>query len=582
MKLFRIFFCLGATALAFSAAATETAQSPARKRAPVVRPAEPATPAFVPPQASSASGQTTRAVFQILLAEIALQRGDTELSSKAYADLALRTRAPEVLERSIEVAGYARDFDLAIESARLWLEIEPESKQAHYLLTSALILSNRLDALAPELVRMLENDREALPQNILGLNRMFAGNPDRAAVFQLIEEIVKPFADLPEAHYAIAVAANAAKESGRAMSAVQRALELRPDWEMAAFLQGQLLLRESPAKAVLFLEQFVGNNPAAHEARLLLARALVAEKRYGDAQRHFKTLLEALPDNPEVLYPAAILSLQQNALDDAAALLDKFVALDVRDKNFAYYALGQIAEERKRPEEALSYYAKVGEGAQAIPARIRHARLLATRGRLDEARNQLHGVATETPDERIQLAVAEAGLLREAHQLQAAFDLLDEKLATHPEHPELLYESALLAEKLERFDLLEQRLRKLITLHPENAHAYNALGYSFAERGVHLDEARTLIEKALLLAPGDFSIIDSLGWVLFRQGDLDGALKQLERAYAGQHDPEIAIHLAEVLEALGRKEEALRLLRDAREKHPASQLLREALKKRAP
>jgi tetratricopeptide (TPR) repeat protein len=521
-------------------------------------------------------------VYQVLLAEIALQRGDAQLASTVYADLALRTNDPKVLERTVEVAGYARRFDLALDAARRWVEVDPESKRAQQLLVSVMILSNQFDDLAPTLVRMLETDRGALAENLLGLNRMFARNPDRAAVFRLVDKVCQPFFGTAEAHYAVAMAASSAGLRERALSETRRALELRPDWEMAALLEVQLLLRDSPGEAISLMRDFLTRNPQARDLELVLARVLIGERQYGEARRHFDVLLKEFPDSPEVVYPAAMLALQQNDRDFAETQLKHLLTLNLPDKNLAYYYLGQLAEDAKRNDEALAYYASVGAGEQYLAAQIRRARLFAAQGLLDAARSQLKQARTATPEERIQLLIAEAALLRDAKQTQAALDLLEQALSNDPDQPDLLYESALLAEKLGRMEILESRLRRLIELRPDSAQAYNALGYSYADRNLRLTEARELIEKALALSPDDTFIIDSLGWVLYRQGDLAGALSALERAYAQRDDPEIAAHLGEVLSTLGRADEARRILTEAHKKYPDSDTLTDAVKKFAP
>lgn len=554
----------------------------AKKRPSIVREAKrlPRTEATL--ESSSAELPPGQFVYQMLLAEIALQRGDLDLASKAYASLALRTRDPKVLERTIEVAGYARRFDLALEATRLWLEVEPESNRAQQLLVGMMILSNQLDELAPILVRMLENDKPTLEGNLLGLNRMFARNPDRLAVFRLVDQVCRPFFGLPEAHYAVAIAASSAGMRERAMAEIRRALELRPDWEAPAFLGGQLLARESPADAIDFMQDFVKRHPDAHDVRLQLARTLIAEKRYTEAKYHFDQLLIAAPDRPEIIYPVAILALQQGDKALAEEQLRRYVALDTVDKNIAYYYLGQIAEEDKRSDEALSFYTQVSSGDQRLPALIRSAHIMARQGKLGAARTLLGEAKTETKDERTQLSIAEASLLREAGQTSAAFALLDQALVSQPDNADLLYETALLAERLGRIELMESRLRKLIALRPDSAQAYNALGYSYAERNIRLPEARELIEKALQLSPQDSFILDSLGWVLFRQGDTDGALKHLEQAYSQRTDPEIAAHLGEVLWTLGRKDDARRLLLEAQKQHPDNDVLTDAVRKFAP
>jgi tetratricopeptide (TPR) repeat protein len=583
MKHIRRTLCLSALCLAcsFSAPAADDAVA-AKKRAQDARAAKRQAPAAPRPGDARDMDQPGQVVYQVLLAEIALQRGDLDLASKAYADLALRTRDPKVLERTVEVAGRARRFDLALEAARLWLDVEPSSKRAQQMLASVMILSNQLDDLAPNLIRMLETDPESLGENLLGLNRMFARNQDRQAVFRLIDKVCRPFFAAPEAHYAVSLAASSAGENERALAEVRRALELRPDWEMAALFEAQLLSRESGAAAISFLQDFVERHPKARDVQLHLARALIGEKRYGEAKRHFEQLLKDYPDRPEVVYPVAMLALQLDDRKLAEAQLKHLLTLDVPDKSVAYFYLGQIAEEDKRSDEALAYYAQVGSGEQYFAAQLRSAHLLAGQGKLDAARKLLADAKAETPDAQVQLLIAEASLLREAKQTQAALDLLDRALASQPEQPDLLYESALLAERLGRIDVLESRLRKLIALRPDSAQAYNALGYAYAERNLRLPEARDLIEQALKLAPDDAFILDSMGWVLYRQGDLPGALSYLERAYALRDDPEVAAHLGEVLWGLGRQSDARRTLLAAQQKYPANEALADAVKKFAP
>ena len=552
--------------------------TPAKKRPPAKEAKRPvaSNPKSASEQLIDQSGQQ---VFQVLVAEMALQLGDTNLATKAYSDLSLRTRDPRVLERTVEIAGYARRFDIALEAAKLWLDVEPDSVRAQQMLTSMLIMSNRMDELAPTLIRMLEMDRAALGANLLGLNRMFARNEDRVAVFNLIEKVCRPFFGVPEAHYAVAIAASSAAMHERAQAEANRALELRPEWEMAALLQAQIAARTSTAQAVAYLQAFVERNPMARDVHLQLARALVGEKRYDEARQHFNQLLQGFPDNPDVVYPVALLALQQNDLAVAETQFNHLLTLDIPDKSIAYYYLAQIAEEKGKLDEALGLYAKVESGDQMIQARMRSAQILAGQGKLDEARKLLSEASTGSEEQSIQFAIAEAALLRKAKQPQAAFDLLDARLENLPDNAELLYETALLAERLDQLEIMERRLRRLIELQPEHGQAYNALGYSFADRGIRLPEARELIDKALALMPNDTFILDSLGWVQYRQGDLAGALATLERAYGMRDDPEIGAHLGEVLWAIGRKDDAQKLLRAAQKKHPDNEPLADAVKK---
>ena len=583
MKLIQRTLCCTALAFVFglSAQAAELS-APTKKRTLPTREAKrPVRPDLVA-EAEQYNELLGQVAFQVVLAEVALQRGDPVFASKAYADLSLRTRDPEVLERTIQVAGYAGRLDLALEAACLWVQTDPSSTKAQRMLYSVMILSNQLDELAPSLIRMLEADRQSLGENLLGLNRMLARNPNRQAVFRLIEKVCRPFFGAPEAHYAVAMAAGSAGERERAQAEARRALELRPGWEMAALLRVQLMIPESPADAIDFMQEFLESSPKARELKLHLASALVGEKRFDEARRQFDQLLSDYPDRTEVVYPVAILALQQNDLELAEVQLKHLLTLDIPDKNHAYFFLGQIAEQKKNSDEAMAYYAQVAGDERYIAAQISRAHLLAAQGQLDAARKLLGEAKASSDEQRIQLSIAEAGLLREARQTHAAFYLLESLLQKNPNQPELLYETAILAERLGKIDILESRLRRLIKLRPESAQAYNALGYSFADRGLQLGEARELIEKALKLSPDDFFILDSMGWVLYRQGDLPGALTYLERAKSKRDDPEIAAHLVEVLWALGRHGDARRVWFEAQKKDPANEALGETIKKFMP
>jgi tetratricopeptide (TPR) repeat protein len=579
-----ILLCAALALALISLPVTAAGEAGAKKPRPTKR--EPRRPlpesVALRPDAHDYSDLSGQVVYQLLLAEVALQRGRKELASQAYADLALRTRDPGVIERATEVAGHARRMDLVLELARLWVEVQPDSKRAQQVLIGVLVLANQLDGMAPQLIRILEADPAALPANLLALNRMFARSPDRQAVLRLIREVCKPFLGLAEAHYAVAVAAAAAGERLPALGEVRRALELRPDWEMAALLEAQLLAQDSSTEAIAFLQRFVERHPAARDVQLQLARALVAEKRYSEAKHQFEQLLLAYPDHPDVVFPVAILALQENDTALAEKQLKHLLTLDFQQKSAAYYYLGQIAEEGKRTDEALGHYQQVEAGELYVPAQVRSAALLTRSGRLDEARQQLDQAAEKNPQFSVQLSIAEAALLRDAKQNEAAFELLDRELGKQPEQPDLLYESALMAEKIGRLELMESRLRKLIELQPESAQAYNALGYSYADRNLRLPEARQLLDKALLLSPEDPFILDSMGWLLYRQGDLEGALSYLQRAHGLRPDPEIAAHAGEVLWMLGRRNEALRTWQEAQKKDPSNEVLQRTMQRFVP
>lgn len=523
-----------------------------------------------------------RTVFQSLLGEFALQRGDLELGVTAWADLAKRTRDPKVLARATEVAAFARQYELALELVQAWLQVEPESTKAKQTLSSLLVLANRLDDLAPQIAKLLDEDKANLAGNLLHLNRMLARHSDKKAVQRLVDRVARPYASVPEAHLAMAQAAIGAADEARALDEAAQALQLRPDWEAAALLQAQLLARQNPATAIVALDAFVRLHPGARDARLSLARLLITDKRYPEARGHFDRLLKEVPDSPEVIYPAAMLALQQGDSDTGRQLLEKLLNSDFPDKSTLHFFIGQLDDEQRKPDSALAHYQQVTVGDQYIAARARAAQILQQQGKLAEARALLQNTQGNSPSEKSHLLLAESQLLREAGQNKEALALLERALIDQPNDIELLYEAALLAERQGQPEVLESRLRHLLRLRPDHPHALNALGYSWAERSINLGEAEILIGKALKLTPEDPFIMDSLGWVYFRQGRLPEALSTLEKAYALRADPEIAAHLGEVLWSLNRQAEARRLLQAAAKQHPDNQVLADIIKKLLP
>jgi tetratricopeptide (TPR) repeat protein len=518
-------------------------------------------------------------LYEFLLGEIALQRGDNGLAAQTFLDLAKRTRDPRVARRAVEVANQARMPELALEAAKTWHELDPSSSHALQVVAALFVASKRVDEALPYLEKLLGADGVNLENGFMQLNRLLAGNPDKAANLRVVRQLASRHPQLPQAHFAVAQASAAAGDEEAAVAAVRRAAALRPDWELAALLEAQIVQRRSAAAAAKVLGDFVAKNPNSREARLNYARVLVMDKRLPEARKQFEAVLAANPGNTEVIYAVGLLAFQLKDYPVAEDNMKRLLALGYRDANGVRYLLGQIAEEQKQWPQAVQWYERISEGEQVLPARMRTANAIAKQGKLEEARAFLKRVAADNPEEQAQLTVAEAQLLREANRNQDAFQVLGEALQKEPDQPELLYDYALTAEKLERYEVLESNLRKLMQVRPDHAHAYNALGYSFAERNLRLPEARKLIERALELAPDDYFIIDSLGWVLYREGDLKGAAEQLRRAYSGRPDAEIGAHLGEVLWVMGERDEANRIWQESLKSGPENETLQKTIKR---
>ena len=530
-----------------------------------------------PPAKLPQQDLSEQVLYSMLLGEIAAQRGEPASAAKTYLDLARQTRDPRIARRAVELAQLARTADIALDAAKVWHESDPESQQGLRTLTILLVSMKRVDDAEPYIARLLQGKDQA-PGGFMQLGQLLVQNADKTANLRVVRKLAEPYPNVPEAHFAIAQAAFAANDETTALLELTRAQSMRPGWDLPVIFEAQILRRRAPEEAIQRLGGFLDKYPTARDVRLNYARMLVGEKRYPEARTQFEKLLSLHKDDTEAIYGVGLLAMQAKDYATAEANLTKLLEVGFRDPNGLRFTLAQLAEEQKDWPRAIGWYDSIKRGEHAMPARLRTANALAKQGKLDEARKYLQAVNVGD-GERVQLQIAEAQLLREAELHKDAFDLLGKALEANPKQPDLMYDYALTAEKLNRMDLLETNLRELIQIKPDHAHAYNALGYSLADRNERLPEARKLIEKALELAPEDYYIMDSMGWVLYRMGDLKGAADQLRRAWQGRPDGEIGAHLGEVLWVLGERSQAEGIWREALEASPDSETLKKTIQR---
>ena len=553
-------------------------------------------------------GLTDQILYQYLISEIAGQRGRVGLALRGLTDLAQKTRDPRLARRAVEVAFQARELSLALDATTLWLELEPNSPVARQALSALVGTQGNLESARTSIAAMLAQPGKTTAV-LMQLNALLTRFPEKIEVVGAVKSLAAPYLKLPEAHYAIAVAHFSAKDNAAALTSANEALQRRANWQQAAILKSQVL-RESQDpniagnagdkardkaqnevderaddKAAAYLAQFLGKYPDANEVRQTYARLLVAMKSYLSAREQFKLAANRQPDDPEIPYAVGLLSQQIEDFADAEKQFKRVLELTPRDANPVYYNLGAVAEGQKSPTDALGWYRRIGSGEYFVNAQLKIAHILAKRDGIAVGRAHLRDAQAaeqDSPETRIQLVLAEAQLLRDTKANNEAFALLTEAIIKDPDTADLLYDRAMVAEKINKLDVMEADLRRVIELRPEHAHAYNALGYTFAERNHRLDEAFELVQKALKFAPNDVFIQDSLGWVQFRRGQVDEALKTLTNAYQARRDPEIAAHLGEILWAKGNHDEALKVWRGSLLENPDNEALALVMKKFAP
>lgn len=522
---------------------------------------------------------TPEILFKFLVAEVAGQRGSMGVAQSAYLDLARQTQDPRIARRATEISMFARDQAGALEAARIWAAGEPDSERPQQTLVVLLMNAGRLGEAEPILRTLLEKDAA---NGFMQLSALMGKLRDTQAAMEMAERLAAGYPALPEARFAVAQAAVSAGRPEAAIAALQQADMLRPGWEPAALLRAQILGKTSRADALNFMRDFLAIHPDAREVRLAYARTLVNASQFTEARAEFTRLTRDFPRNAEVSFAAGLLSLQMGDLEVARDLLTQTLEYGTRDPDTVHYYLGQVAEQMKQPDAAAAHYLEVKSGNYLVPARSRQATLLARAGKLNEARTLLAFTRGENDAQNVRLIQVQAELLRDSKEHATAFEVLSEGLKRFPDSAELLYDRAMVAEKLDKLDSLEADLRRVIVLRPDDAQAYNALGYTLADRTNRLAEAVILLDKALSLAPEDPFILDSVGWAQYRSGNLARAQEYLERAYKVRPDPEIAAHLGEVLWARGQRDEAGKLWQTSLQSHPHNEVLLETLHRLKP
>ena len=523
-------------------------------------------------------------MFKYLSAELADQRGNAFAAYSTMLSIARTTRDPRLARRAVEMAMKGKLVVEALKAARAWQEISPQSDEVAQLVLSLQLATNQTEEAKKVLAKRLAGaTAQSLPGTVAQVQRLLSRMTDKAKSASLLRELLEPYRDSLDVRLTLAQMAMVAGDQTLAVREARDALAKNPASELAALTLAQVTLDKT--EAATMLGAFLQKNPAAREVRMALGRMLFEQSKIPEAKKEFKVLLDQNPQDQTALYALGLLSVQVSDLADAETYLSAYIKNlqgkpdRERDATQALMVLTQIAEDRGDIASALQWINLVEPTGQNnyLGAVLKRAQLIAKDGKLAQARQILSEMDVESDDDRIRLIIGEAQLLRDANQLGESIRLLNEALDRFPDNTDLLYEQAMVVEKNNQFDLMEQSLRKIIALTPDNQHAYNALGYSFAERNVRLPEAYDLIKKALSLAPDDAYIMDSMGWVEFRLGRLESAEEILRRAYAIKPDAEVAVHLGEVLWMRGREEEAKKLWRIANGKDPKNESLKGTL-----
>ena len=516
--------------------------------------------------------------YQLLLGELHVQAGDPGTGYSLMLDAARKQRDALLYRRAVDVALQARSGEAALAAARAWAQDLPQSPEAHRFVLQILLALNRVGEAGPVLRAILDRSSSAERNDTINaIPQTFARVTDKAQALAVVREALAGVLKEPE-HAAAAWTTLGRMELAldqlpQSLASARQGHQSDPASPFPALLALELLERGQPEAEVLVrrhLQVSPQTAPGTPPVALTYARILLDLQRYADARRQLDAITTNQPALAEPWLLLATLQVQDNALPAATSSLQTYMALarqagderSARGLTQAYLQMAQIAEKQNDFAAASAWLDRIENADDIMAAQMRRASLLARQGKLAQARALLRNHPERRPEDARLKLVAEAQLLRDLKAWQQAYEVYIVASQRFPQDTELLYDQAMMAEKAGHHEAMERLLRQLIVAKPDHQHAYNALGYSLADRNERLPEAKQLIEKAVELAPTDAYIQDSLGWVEFRMGNFARALEILQAAYRKRPDAEIAAHLGEVLWTMGQREEALKIWRE--------------------
>ena len=517
-------------------------------------------------------------VYKFLLAEIAAQRGDLTSAGHLYYDLAKLTKNIPLAQRATNIAGYARNGRLALDSAELWRQLDNDSLEAKQILAELFISSGNLAKARPIIEKLLEQEKTRA-DGFLYLNNLLSKVENKKNALRFILAISKPYPDLAEAHFSIAHAAYFAGNLKLAEKELDITESIKPNWETAALFRGYMLAIDWPEKALEFYQSFLNVNPNSNEVRLEYAKILANLKMYTKAKSEFLRLVDGSLASPEISLTVALLSLELNDNILAEKFFNQALERGYSDRDKIQIYLAKIYLDRKEPDQAITFLDRISSGQLFVEAKILTAEIIAEHRSVDDGIASLLKYKNLSPNDKLQFLKARTSLLYNNNRQQDAFDLMKGEDSNFNNSAEFKFDYAMLAEKMGNLLLMEQLLKEAIKIKPDYAYAYNALGYSYADRNIKLADAKKYIEIALSISPNNHYIMDSMGWLHFRMGNIEIALQFIEKAYKIQKDPEIAAHLGEILWKMGKLKQAEKVWEESIKTYPSNTVLLETFER---
>jgi tetratricopeptide (TPR) repeat protein len=518
-------------------------------------------------------------VYSYLVGEIGAHRGELRLAQTHYQHAAILARDAYAAERATRIALHLKDYQAGLASARRWVELAPNDMTARQLAAVLFLRNEQPDAAGEQLDALVKIAEARNVDGFLHAASALSVETDRAAAEQLMQALHDRHPDDIRSLYAVAVLEAAHRRFPEAEGHLREVVATQPEWEQPRVLLSRVLVAQSQRdQALVFLADSVKRYPDSTLLRTTYSRLLVDAADYAQALEQFRNLYRLKPGDDEVAFGYAMLATQQEQWDEARPLWQELRANPERRDEASYY-LAQIEERTGNEDLAIGLFRSVSGSELKVDAVMRVAQILARTGRLAEARDALQQARIANPGRAADLYIAETQVVQKHGEREEALALYASALDAFPDNHDLLYNRALFVVEFGDFAWMERDLRRVLEQDPDHADALNALGYTLADRNERLDEAFAYVARALKLRPDSPAILDSMGWVLYRQGDLAQAASFLRRALSLSQDDEIAAHLGEVLWVSGKRADAEAVWSEALVHTPDSEKIRAVIER---